>query len=281
MISSLSTWTLLLVMLVVASPFKNVHALSSVASSVRTTPRPIPPHQHTGDAAASLSIPVVLDRRGWLTKTVGSATAAAVAAASMVVAISVERASATSTPVGQDSLLVAKEALLNAIAAKAPQDEILNCIQRLVSVSTTVAKRDQSSTGIVSSSSTSSSSSSSLADRIDGKWKLIWSVGAQQFSPLLQLPFPLTPDSFQLVGASAAPVVGEGRIAQLLTSGILGPTQLYLSSGIVNYGGGGDRSVSSTSLLQIQPPFRFQVELPVTHQRLTLVEAGSDADFEL
>jgi hypothetical protein len=26
-------------------------------------------------------------------------------------------------------------------------------------------------------------------------------------------------------------------------------------------------------------PFRLQVELPVTHQRLTLVEAGTDADF--
>lgn len=119
-------------------------------------------------------------------------------------------------------------------------------------------------------------SSRSLIDKIDGEWKLIWSVGAQQFSPLLQLPPPFRPDSYQLAGSVATPVVGSGRIAQLLTSGVLGPSRVLLSSGVVDYE---ERPATSSSLLQIRPPFRLQIELPVTHQRITLVEAGSDADF--
>jgi hypothetical protein len=206
-----------------------------------------------------------MNRRDWLTKSVGSMTLATAS----IAAIQIPQASASAATTDH-TLSLQKQALLHAIETKAPEEEILQCIERLV---TATKNTDQ-----YTSTRSSSSSSVSLLDSIDGRWKLIWSVGAQQFSPLLQLPFPLTPDSFQLAGTAAASVVGEGRIAQLLTSGILGPTQLYLSSGIVDYNDyDGDRSL--VSVLQIQPPFRLQVELPVTHQRLTLVEAGTDADF--
>ena len=66
-------------------------------------------------------------------------------------------------------------------------------------------------------------------------------------------------------------MVGDGRIAQLLTNGILGPTKTWLSSGIVEY---------NDTTIQIRPPFRLELETPWSEKnRLRIVEAGSDADF--
>jgi len=52
---------------------------------------------------------------------------------------------------------------------------------------------------------------------LDGTWELIWSYKAEAFSPLLKLPKPFRPDSYQYFGSVAAQEVGEGRIAQGLT----------------------------------------------------------------
>ena len=144
-----------------------------------------------------------------------------------------------------------RDALLKAISSKSSDEIVLNCIDKLIA--TEPAKL----------------STLSLTDRINGEWKLIWSIKDDKFSPLLQLPPPLRPTSYQLAGAAAAPIVGEGRIAQLLTNGILGPTKTWLSSGVVEY--------KDPDILQIRPPFRLELETPWNRQ--TLVEAGSDADF--
>jgi hypothetical protein len=76
------------------------------------------------------------------------------------------------------------------------------------------------------------------------------------------------------LGSAAAREVGEGRIAQGLTGGILGNSQFWLSSGAVPY----DQDLS---VLEIQPPFRFQVggRYGTGKPKKTLVEAGSDAEF--
>ena len=48
-----------------------------------------------------------------------------------------------------------------------------------------------------------------------GEWELIWSYGAEAFSPLLTLPRPFRPDSYQYLGPIATIEVGEGRVAQV------------------------------------------------------------------
>jgi hypothetical protein len=106
---------------------------------------------------------------------------------------------------------------------------------------------------------------------LSGTWELIWSAKAEAFSPLLRLPPPLRPASFQLLGAAATAEVGEGRVAQVLTRGILGKTRLLLSSGVLPAADG------SGETLEIFPPFRLQVERGGTKK--TLVDAGSDASF--
>jgi len=211
-------------------------------------------------------------RRDWLVQSV-------VGSAAMVTAAWGGIASATTTGAGDE-----KESLLRAIERKAGDEEILECIDRLLTVEPATVTANHPLAATVDAS-TSATSSQRLLDKIDGPWKLIWSRGAQQFSPLLQLPPPLTPESFQLVGSAAAPIVGSGRIAQVLTSGILGPTQVYLSSGIVEYattgGKDGDHVGDSSSILQIRPPFRFQLGLSSSQPPLlfTLIDSESDADF--
>ena len=183
-----------------------------------------------------------------------------------------------------------KALLLQAIERKAGEEEILECIDRLIVAAKTVVT-DQHPSSLTTSATTFQRP---LLEKIDGPWKLIWSMGAQQFSPLLQLPPPLTPESFQLVGSAATPIVGSGRIAQVLTSGILGPTHVYLSSGIVEYTPTReDKDVveeyvgDPLSILQIQPPFRFQLGFPSSSSSsttqpsllFTLIDSESDADF--
>ncbi len=145
-----------------------------------------------------------------------------------------------------------REALLQAISSKSSDDIVLKCIETLVAMQSNQPNKNVAS----------------LVDRVDGRWKLIWSIKDDKFSPLLQLPEPFKPSSYQYVGSAAAPIVGDGRIAQLLTNGILGPSKTWLSSGIQEY---------SQTTLQIQPPFRLEIETSL--KRLQIVEAGSDADF--
>lgn len=147
-----------------------------------------------------------------------------------------------------------RDQLLEAITKKASDDQIFNIINNL---------KDPSN-----------GKAATLPDRLEGEWELIWSFGAEGFSPLLQLPKPLRPDSYQYFGAAAASEVGEGRIAQGLTGGILGSNQFWLSSGAVPF-------APDPSVLEIQPPFRFQVggRYGTGKPKKTFVEAGNDADF--
>ena len=111
-------------------------------------------------------------------------------------------------------------------------------------------------------------------DDLSGEWELIWSYGAEAFSPLLTLPRSFRPDSYQYLGPIATIEVGEGRVAQGLVGGVLGPVQLWLSSGAVVSG-------DDPSVLDIKPPFRLQAggRAGSGATKRTIVEAGSDADF--
>ena len=147
-----------------------------------------------------------------------------------------------------------RERLLDAIARKASDEDVIGIIRSL---------KDPSS-----------GRGANLPDRLEGEWELIWSYGAEGFSPLLKLPKPFRPESYQYLGAPANAEVGEGRIAQGLTGGILGNNQFWLSSGATPYD-------QDESVLEIQPPFRFQVggRYGSGKPKKTLVEAGSDAEF--
>jgi hypothetical protein len=76
----------------------------------------------------------------------------------------------------------------------------------------------------------------------------MWPAKADAFSPLLKLPKPLKPDSYPYLRKPAAAEVGQARVAQGLTGGILGPMQLWLSSGVTP-------SLQDPSVLDILPPF--------------------------
>ena len=111
-------------------------------------------------------------------------------------------------------------------------------------------------------------------DLLAGEWKLVWSYGAESFSPLLTLPRPFRPDSYQYLGPIATDEVGEGRVAQGLMGGVLGPLQLWLSSGAMV-------SSDDPSVLDIKPPFRLQAggRAGSGVAKRMIVEAGSDAAF--
>lgn len=147
-----------------------------------------------------------------------------------------------------------RDRLLDAIARKARDEDIIRIIRNL---------KDPSN-----------GKGATMPDRLEGEWELIWSYGAEAFSPLLTLPKPFRPESYQYLGSAAAAEVGEGRIAQGLTGGILGNSQFWLSSGAVLFD-------QDPSVLEIQPPFRFQVggRYGSNKPKKTLVEAGSDAEF--
>jgi len=148
--------------------------------------------------------------------------------------------------------------LLRAIQQKKPQAEVIQAIDELVPFNP--AKQNPST----------------WKEDLDGEWKLIWSANDENFSPLLRLPKPFKPDSYQYFGKPASIEVGEGRVAQGLTNGIFGNSQLWLSSGI--------EPISPSEnpfILEIEPPFRLQLGgRPGTGKpKKTLVEAGNDADF--
>lgn len=149
-----------------------------------------------------------------------------------------------------------RAALLSAIASRAPDATVLDALEALVPMDPSKGR-----------------GATEAAD-LGGEWLLLWSVGAEAFSPLLTLPRPLRPESYQYLGDVAAAEVGEGRVAQGLTGGLLGSNQLWLSSGSV-------ADEDDPSVLDIKPPFRFQTggKLGTGKPKKMIVEAGSDADF--
>ena len=166
-----------------------------------------------------------------------------------------------------------RDALLAAISAESNDDVIARAIEDIVPFGPFLK---------------SSSSSSSYESALDGSWKLLW-YNKSDFSPLLKLPYPLRPDSYQYFGSFAENEVGAGRAAQGLVGGVVGAAfgknaELWLSSGVVS-------SASSPSTLVIYPPFRLQLgTIPgrgstedrgagVGGEKRTIVESESDADF--
>ena len=110
-----------------------------------------------------------------------------------------------------------------------------------------------------------------MPDALAGQWELIWSAGTAKFSPLLALPRPIRPSSVQLLGdeATAMAKLGAGRVGNKLN---LPGVSLLLSSGVAPL----EREPAT---LEISPPFRLEVEVPLLGVRKLLVEAGSDAEF--
>lgn len=147
-----------------------------------------------------------------------------------------------------------RDQLLAAIADNKSDDMILNIISNL--------------------QDPSGGRAATLPDWLDGEWELIWSYKAQAFSPLLKLPPPLRPNSYQYLGSAAAREVGERRLAQGLTGGILGNAQIWLSSGAMPY-------EKDPSVLEILPPFRYQLggRSGSGWPKKTIIEAASDAEF--
>ena len=145
--------------------------------------------------------------------------------------------------------LSARQALLDAINAGAPDETVLQAIETLVPLDPSAGK---------------AASSAALS----GTWRLLWSFGADKFSPLLALPRPIRPGSTQLLGPPATALVGDGRVANILD---LKFVRFLLSSGILPAANG------PPSTLEIFPPFRLEKD--GFGGRKLLVEAGSDADF--
>ena len=156
-----------------------------------------------------------------------------------------------------------RRALLQAIADEASDDVMVDLLAKLQPLDPSRGK------------------GASVAE-LDGTWELIYSINAEAFSPLLILPAPIRPTSLQLLGAEAARQVGEGRVAQVLNFPNI-PLSFLLSSGAVPV-------QENPSTLEIFPPFRFELvwgdkslrspkPLPISGSRITVVEAGSDADF--
>jgi hypothetical protein len=140
-----------------------------------------------------------------------------------------------------------RQALLSAIGSGGDDGTVLSALQVLV--------RKDPSRGRGAS-----------ADLLDGQWKLLWSAKAEAFSPLLQLPAPFKPASYQYIGQPAASQVGDGRIAQTLSGGILGPLQLWLSSGVI------ERS-DNAAQLEVATGTLAQTK------KIRIVDANSDAEF--
>jgi hypothetical protein len=147
-----------------------------------------------------------------------------------------------------------RNALLQKILSKASDDEVESAIKNLELLDP-------------------SKGNAASVDELGGRWELIYSVNAEAFSPLLNLPEPIRPRSLQLIGEEAASVVGDGRIAQVLNFPII-PLTFLLSSGAVPLAYADNTDPSS---LEIFPPFRFEIQLGSA--RVQVVEAGSDAEF--
>ena len=107
-----------------------------------------------------------------------------------------------------------------------------------------------------------------LAPELAGEWRLLWSAKTEAFSPLLALPRPVRPASFQLLGDSAAREVGSGRVAQVLKWGAV---EQVLSPGV-------EAAPDDASVLEIYPPFRLELGVRgLGKLKLILQRAGDDS----
>jgi hypothetical protein len=152
-----------------------------------------------------------------------------------------------------------RDALLSAISSGASNEKVLQAVQNLIPLDPSKGR------------------AATLDDQLEGQWQLLWSVKAEAFSPLLQLPPPFRPMSYQYLGKTAAQEVGGPNrvVAQGLTGGILGSNrQLWLSSGV-------EPSAEDPSVLDILPPFRLQIggTYGSGEKKRTIVQSESDADF--
>ena len=188
-----------------------------------------------------------------------AATTTAVVTASSVLNPSSSRASTVIPLEGPPE----RQALLQGIANKVSDAEMANLIAQLEPLDP-------------------SRGNGAAAPELGGTWELIYSVNAEAFSPLLNLPAPIRPTSLQLLGDDAARQVGEGRVAQVLNFPIV-PLSLVLSSGAVPV-------AKDLTTLEIFPPFRLEMVwgdeslrkqrgASRSTSRIQLVESGSDADF--
>lgn len=155
-----------------------------------------------------------------------------------------------------DSIAMARSKLMDSIKSNKSEQEVMKIIDQVVALDPAQGR------------------GATLSEDLSGEWKLVWSAKADGFSPLLKLPKPFKPDSYQYLGGPAAEEVGAGRVAQGLTGGVLGAAQFWLSSGVAP-------SSQDPSVLDILPPFRFEVggRYQSGKPKSTIVEAGSDADF--
>ncbi|KAL3763690.1 hypothetical protein ACHAW5_004842 [Stephanodiscus triporus] len=115
-----------------------------------------------------------------------------------------------------------RDELLRAISSGSNDDVVTSAIEGLLPFGTLI--------------SPPSSSPPSYESALDGSWKLLW-CNRSDFSPLLRLPTPFRPDSYQYFGADAEREVGPGRAAQGLAGGIVGmvfgkDAEIWLSSGV-------------------------------------------------
>ena len=160
-----------------------------------------------------------------------------------------------------------RQDLLRAINSRAPESTVADLISRLEPLDP-------------------SKGSGAAAPELGGTWKLVYSVNAEAFSPLLNLPAPIRPTSLQLLGDDASREVGEGRVAQVLNF-LLIPLSLVLSSGAVPV-------QNRLTTLEISPPFRLEAVWgdgnlrrpgrtaggqPEGGTRWRIVDSGSDAEF--
>jgi len=143
-----------------------------------------------------------------------------------------------------------RKQLLQAISSRVSDEEIAAAIQSLEAFDPSKGK-------------------AATVDELGGTWELIYSVNAEAFSPLLNLPKPIRPASIQLLGQDAAVRVGDGRVAQVLKFPII-PLSLVLSSVAVPV-------EANPSTLEIFPPFRL--EACFGSSKFQLTESGSDAGF--
>jgi hypothetical protein len=159
-----------------------------------------------------------------------------------------------------------REALLKAISNKSSDTIILQAIENLIPRSPLKG--------------TSNTDKLAYASALDGTWKLLW-YNKSDFSPLLKLPV-LRPTSYQYFGSIAEQEVGTGRVAQGLVGGVVSllggsDTEVWLSSGAL-------AKTDNPSILEIYPPFRFQLgKVPGATsgdgEKRTIVESQSDAEF--
>mmetsp|Transcript_24399 Transcript_24399/g.48534 ORF Transcript_24399/g.48534 Transcript_24399/m.48534 type:complete len:360 (+) Transcript_24399:62-1141(+) len=203
-------------------------------------------------------------RRGIIRKSISTVAVATAYSSILLKDPSIASARAVSVPLPTSSYSSSiasfpeRDALLTAISQNSSDDIILAAIQNLLPLNPL-----------------KSSPSFTYKEALDGTWKLLYTSGYST-SPLLKLPPPFRPNSYQYFGGTASREVGEGRVAQGLTGGLLlGEKQLWLSSGAVP-------SNENPSILEIYPPFRFQFgQRPGVDpsSKKTIVEANSDADF--